>query len=215
MALSDIPADATVLTVNTLNDLGTIDITNNTLDINYGVNISPVAAIGTLVKTGYNNAGFNGTGITSSKVKSVNAAHSNSHLYAVGYADSADTAVALDHFATNTVVVKAAIVGDANLDGKVSYTDSQLLSANINSNNTSWDQANFNFGPKTAYIDFQLLSANINDSTPLDNASGLGSGNDKSSDCRWGGDHCGFFNIGCRRYNIRYFAGYQRVWFLR
>jgi hypothetical protein len=109
-------------------------------------------------------------GIVSSKVASVNAANSNPHLYGVGYADASDIAVAADHFTPGTVVIEPAIVGDANLDGAVNFSDFQLLAASFNQPNTSWDQGNFNYGAKTNFTDFQLLAANFNDSTSLDNA---------------------------------------------
>jgi hypothetical protein len=68
------------------------------------------------------------------------------------------------------VVIEPAIVGDANLDGKVNFSDFQLLSASFNQPNTAWDQGDFNYAGKTNFADFQLLAANFNDSTSLDNA---------------------------------------------
>jgi hypothetical protein len=150
---------------------GQLDITDNKVVINYGVgNASPQTTIRSYIAGGYNGDTWNGVGIISSKVASVNAAHNNPHLYAVAYADAGDAAVRNDGFASGTVVIEPAIVGDANLDGKVNFTDFQLFSANFNGINTSWDQGNFNYGPKTNFTDFQLLAANFNDSTSLDNA---------------------------------------------
>jgi hypothetical protein len=68
------------------------------------------------------------------------------------------------------VVIEPAIVGDANLDGVVNFSDFQLLAASFNQPDTSWDQGNFNYGAKTNFTDFQLLAANFNESTSLDNA---------------------------------------------
>jgi hypothetical protein len=150
---------------------GAMDITDNTMTINYGTNNpSPVSTIGGYIATGYNGGGWNGPGIVSSEVAAVNAAMGNSHLYAVGYADASDLAVAADHFTPGTVVIEPAIVGDANLDGVVNFSDFQLLAASFNQSNTSWDQGNFDYGAKTNFTDFQLLAANFNDSTSLDNA---------------------------------------------
>jgi hypothetical protein len=100
----------------------------------------------------------------------VNAASGNDELYAIGYADSADMAVQSRGFDPGTVVIKPTLVGDANLDGVVNFSDFQLLAANFNQSNTSWDQGNFNYGTKTNYTDFQLLAANFNDSASLDSA---------------------------------------------
>jgi hypothetical protein len=155
----------------TLNGTGSLDIADNTVVINYGTNNpSPVGTIGGYIAAGYNGATFTGPGIISSKVASVNAAHGNSHLYAIGYADASDLAVAVDHFTLGTVVIKPAIIGDANMDGVVNFSDFQLLAANFNGTGTSWDQADFNYAGKTNFTDFQLLAANFNDSTTLDNA---------------------------------------------
>jgi hypothetical protein len=155
----------------TLVGTGSMDINDNMFVINYGTNNpSPAATIGGYISNGYNGATWTGPGIFSTKVATVNAAHTNSHLYAVAYADSADPAVAVDHFASGSMVIEPALVGDANLDGVVNFTDFQLLAASFNGTGTSWDQGNFNFSAKTDFTDFQLLAANFNDSTPLDGA---------------------------------------------
>jgi hypothetical protein len=155
----------------TITGTGVMNITDNMMVINYGTNNpSPVSTIGGYIKTGYNGGSWNGPGIVSSEVAAVNAAHGDSHLYAVGYADASDPAVAVDHFTPGTVVIEPAIVGDANLDGVVNFTDFQLLAASFNQPNTSWDQGDFNYAGKTNFADFQLLAANFNDSTSLDAA---------------------------------------------
>jgi hypothetical protein len=154
-----------------ISSFGQLDITDNTVIINYGAgNSSPAGLISRYIKGGYNGAAWNGIGIVSSKVASVNATLGNPHAYAVAYADASDAAVAVDHFTPGTVVIEPAIVGDANLDGKVNFSDFQLLAANFNQLNTSWDQGDFNYGGITNFTDFQLLAANFNDSTSLDNA---------------------------------------------
>jgi hypothetical protein len=162
-----------VTTVGSLTILGTgqLDITDNKLIINYGAgNPSPVNSIGGYIALGYNAANFNGPGIISSKVASVNAANGNPHLYAIGYADASDVAVQSQGLTPGTVEIEPAIVGDANLDGVVNFSDFQLLAANFNGTNTTWDEGNFNYDGKTNFSDFQLLAANFNDSTTLDNA---------------------------------------------
>jgi hypothetical protein len=158
---------------NALSLLGTgaLDITDNTFAINYGVgNPSPASTIGAYIASGYNDANFNGPGIISSIVASVNASLANPHAYAIGYADASDIAVQSQDFAPGTVVIKPVLVGDANMDGKVNFSDFQLLAAGFNGKNTSWDQGDFNYAGKTNFTDFQLLAANFNDSTSLDNA---------------------------------------------
>jgi hypothetical protein len=150
---------------------GDLDITDSKVLVNYGVdNPTPVGSIGAYIASGYNGGAWNGVGIVSSKVASVNAMLGNSHAYAVGYADASDPAVAADGFTPGTVVIEPALVGDANLDGKVNFADFQLLAASFNQPNTSWDEGDFNYAGKTNFTDFQLLAANFNESTSLDNA---------------------------------------------
>jgi hypothetical protein len=150
---------------------GQLDITDNPVVIYYVQGeTSPVSAIGGFIASGYNGGSWNGTGIISSKVETVNAAKGNPHLYAIGYADASDPAVASDHFTPGTVVIEPALVGDANLDGVVNFADFQLLAANFNRTGTSWDQGDFNYAGTTNFADFQLLAANFNDSTSLDSA---------------------------------------------
>jgi hypothetical protein len=106
----------------------------------------------------------------SSTVSSVNAARSDPNLYTIGYADSADAAVSSQHFAPGTVVIKPVLVGDANLDGIVNFSDFQLLASGFNGINTTWDQGDFNYAKKTNFTDFQLLASNFNNSKSLDSA---------------------------------------------
>jgi hypothetical protein len=160
-------------TISSLSVTGSasLDITDNPVIINYGVgNPTPVGSIGTDIARGFNGGAWNGTGSVSTRVASVNAALGNPHAYAIGYADASDAAVAADGFTPGTVVIEPAIVGDANLDGKVNFSDFQLLAASFNQPNTSWDQGDFNYAAKTNFTDFQLLAANFNDSTSLDAA---------------------------------------------
>jgi hypothetical protein len=165
-------AGSGVATAGSLNiAYGQLDITDNKVVINYGVgNPSPAGSIGAYIASGYNGGTWSGVGIVSSKVASVNTTLGNTHAYAIGYADASDPAVAVDHFTPGTVVIEPAIVGDANLDGVVNFADFQLLAANFNQPNTSWDEGNFNYGASTNFTDFQLLAANFNDSTSLDAA---------------------------------------------
>ena len=102
--------------------------------------------------------------------EAVNNSLGNQHKYAVAYVNASDPAVAKDHFTPGTEVIEPAIVGDANLDGKVDFSDFLLLAASFNTPNTSWDQGNFNYGTSTNFGDFLLLAANFNNSTSLDAA---------------------------------------------
>jgi len=160
----------------TLSPTAQLDITDNPLAIT-GL-ASATAANAQYGWAGYIGTGFNGglqtgNGIVSSQVKAKNAAHTNNSLFAVAYAWTGDAAVATTlapTYGTSTMVIEPALVGDANLDGKVNFTDYLLLSASFNNANTNWDQGNFNHSAKTNFGDFLLLSANFNQSLQLDNA---------------------------------------------
>ena len=78
--------------------------------------------------------------------------------YAVGYADGADGVVS--GLSSGQEKIMATLPGDANLEGKVNFTDFQILLANYGKNNASWDQGDFNYDGTVNFTDFQMLLAN-------------------------------------------------------
>jgi autotransporter-associated beta strand protein len=121
----------------TINPGSTLDIANNSLAIDYGSgNTSPLAAVQAAIGSGYNGGGWNGTGIISSSAAANSA-------FAVGYADGS-----LDHGTTagaNEVLIKYALVGDANLDGGVNITDLLTLLNNYTETGKDWSEGDFNY----------------------------------------------------------------------
>lgn len=124
------------LTVN-----GILDVGNQAISYVYGSNPSPDAAIKALVDSG--RAGT--TGIISTT------ALANKKL-GVGYKDIP---------ATHTELIETTLLGDANLDSKVNFSDFNLLASNFGKIGTEWSTGDFNSDGKTNFSDFNLLAANF------------------------------------------------------
>jgi hypothetical protein len=123
---------------------GTIDITNASLAVDYGVNSSPLTAIQNYVASG---------AIFSS------IANANSQD-AVGIADgSLDAGTAAQ---PGQVLVKYTLDGDANLDGLVNFQDLVTVIQNFNKGGTDWAGGNFTYGPSTNFQDLVAVVQNFN-----------------------------------------------------
>jgi hypothetical protein len=142
----------------TLSGPGTLDVTNYSLTINYGTgNQSPILAIQSYLKTGYNGGAWNGAGIDSSAVAALNASQSRL-IYGIGYADGADGIV--PNLSSGEIEIVPTLAGDAKLQGNVVFGDFQLLSQYFGLTG-SWDEGNFHYGSAVDFGDFQLLSQNF------------------------------------------------------
>jgi hypothetical protein len=151
---------------------GKLDVNNTSLTINYGSGSSPNAAIRNYISSAYNVNGalWTGTtGITSSNAKA-NPGHSS-----IGFADGADGVVtnlpagvspALPNggmLPAGLELVTSAFPGDANLDGKVDFTDFVAISTHFLANDINWDHGNFNYDGAVDFNDFVILSTNFGD----------------------------------------------------
>jgi autotransporter-associated beta strand protein len=138
----------------TINSGGALDLDNSPLIINYGAGEDPITSIIQYVRSGYNAGFWNGAGIFSSSVASLNA--SQSHLvYAIGYSDGGDGIV--NGLSSGQIEIMPTLAGDAKLQGNVVFGDFQLLSQYFGQSGT-WDEGNFTYGPTINFGDFQLLS---------------------------------------------------------
>jgi autotransporter-associated beta strand protein len=158
------------LTLSSLNILGggLLDVANNPVYINYGIGSqSPIAAIQSDLQFGYDFGAWNGSGIISSEVASLNLSQS-SLIYSVGYADGADGITGLS---SGEIEILPTLAGDAKLQGNVVFGDFQLLSQYFGQSDTTWDEGDFTYSGTTNFGDFQLLSQNFGQS-----ASGLTAG---------------------------------------
>jgi autotransporter-associated beta strand protein len=135
---------------------GTLDL-NSTVIINYGSSEDPISSVIQYIRGGYNAGFWNGTGISSSSVASLNSTQSRL-LYAIGYADGADGLV--DGLSSGQIEIMPTLAGDAKLESNVVFGDFQLLSEYFNQPG-SWDEGNFTYGPTINFGDFQLLSQNF------------------------------------------------------
>jgi autotransporter-associated beta strand protein len=144
---------------------GTVDITNNPLAIYYGSNADPVAAIRGYLQSAYNGGVWTGTGLTSSTVRAqvAGALANGGGVYAIGYADGNvdNTTIAT----ANQIVIMPALVGDANLDGSVSFIDLGIVAQNLGATNSDWMHGDFNYDGSVNFLDIALLAQNLNMTT--------------------------------------------------
>jgi len=153
-----------------INSASTLDITSNTFTINYGAAPDPLAAIRGNLHSAYNGGNWQGTGLTSSTVRAqVAAAYGNSNgTYGLGYADGNDDGHTVA--AQGRLLVEPALVGDANLDGKVDFDDLLILAQNVGTTNADWMHGDFNYDSKIDFNDLLSLAQNVgrtNGNTPL------------------------------------------------
>ena len=138
-----------------------LDLTDNALAWDYAEGNSPLDALRALLSSGHAGGAWTGSGITSSSA----AARPG---YALGYAEASDlfgqfpATFAGGSVDADTVVVRYARYGDANLDGTVNLNDFNRLAANFGAGaDRTWSQGNFNFDENVNLSDFNLLAANF------------------------------------------------------
>jgi len=152
------PSTATILTVGSLSDSGTLDLNNGELFIKYGAGPDPIASIAAWLASGYAGGNWNGTGIISTQAIS-------NPAYGLGYADSADPGNP-GNLPSGTIEVMYTLLGDANLDGAVNGTDFAIMAANFNKadqpGHSGWDEGDFNYDGSVNGADFAELAANFN-----------------------------------------------------
>ncbi len=153
-------------TVLSVNDLaltgGTLDVGANTLVINYAAGQSPIASIREALISGFNGGTWNGTGITSS------AAMADPTHFGIGYADgSTDTGTPAG---PDQIVVKYALLGDADLQGVVGFNDLLIVAQHWQTTGNDWAEGNFTNDP-TGLVDFaDLVAVAENFDQPLTSA---------------------------------------------
>lgn len=157
---------ANVLTVTSLGvaAAGRLNLNNNELVVDYApLATSPIGGIRALLTSGYHNGAWDGNGIMSGSGDALK--------FALGFAEASDVGgiagLGLDGTA---VVVKFALYGDANLDGKVDFIDLAKMAQNFNSalpaTQGSWDRGDFNFDGMVDFLDLAKLAQQYNTSLP-------------------------------------------------
>ena len=164
------PGGGKVLTVTSLaiTGSGKLDLNDNALIVDYSPPAaSPIAAIQSLLRTGFNGGAWNGSGIMSSL--------GEPSRFALGFAEAADAAVngefagqAVD---ATAVLVKFTLYGDATLDGSVDFNDLASLAQNYNTPVSaaargSWSRGDFTYDGLVDFNDLAKLAQNYNVSVP-------------------------------------------------
>jgi autotransporter-associated beta strand protein len=149
--------------------LGTLDLTNNDLIIDYTGGASPLADIEAMVKSGYSNGTWTGKGITSS------VAALNPSLFHLAVADNAQLGgTAFDSFdGVNTsshqqIIVKFTWIADINLDGLVNANDAIAFATFYSEGQTGAHHqfGDFNYDGVIDTNDAILFSTAYNESLP-------------------------------------------------
>jgi hypothetical protein len=151
-----------VLEVDSLSNLGTINLLNNKMLINYGSGPDPIASVEQWIKNGADSLA--GPAIISSDIAVDDALSGLS--YGIGYADSADPGDPAN-LPSGTIEVMFTLLGDANLDGTVNSEDFTPFSHNLGLSGAVWDQGDFNYDGTVNAEDFTSFSHNLNQSAVL------------------------------------------------
>jgi autotransporter-associated beta strand protein len=152
--------------------VGTLDISNNTLLINYAAagNTSPDASIRAAVVSGANGTSYNGAGIISSTAARLNAAlvaNGGTPKYGVGYADGSDPYLNNEGPAAGVEEIKLTLLGDLNLDGLVNSADFILFADSFGKTggaSAAWDHGDLNYDGSVNSADFILFADNFGQS---------------------------------------------------
>jgi autotransporter-associated beta strand protein len=147
----------TALSSLTLNPGSELDLTNNTLLINYGSGTSPISSLTNWVAGGQ---------ITSSSAAAANSA-GIAPLYGVACVDGADGIA--PGLSSGEIEIAPALLGDARLTGTVTFGDFQILSQYFGQSG-GWDEGNFTYGSAINFGDFQVLSENFGQTNTLTTA---------------------------------------------
>ncbi|HUB24840.1 MAG TPA: glucoamylase family protein [Tepidisphaeraceae bacterium] len=157
----------------TIDTGSTLDLTNNTLLIDYAGNPDPMATILSYIRTAYAGGLWNGAGLTSSTVEA-----EPPSTYALGYSDGAD---GLGIVPSGQIEIMPTLLGDAKLQGNVVFGDFQLL-AQYFGQTGGWDEGAFNYGSTVSFGDFQLLAQNFGDTSAISASVSPASANHAASD---------------------------------
>ena len=129
------------LTALSIMNGGELDLANDRLRVSYAVGVDAVAAMSPLVRSGYNNGGWNGPGIVSGTLDSQHG-------------------LTVTPVSANVALVQPARYGDANLDGRVNFTDLLKLAQNYGQTNASWTQGDFDYDTSVDFSDLLKLAQN-------------------------------------------------------
>lgn len=144
----------------TVEDGGTIDLSNGALIVDYSTT-SPLAALRTLLQTGYAGGGWNGTGIRSSTAAGSPLGDALGNAEASAVFGSFPASFFGESVDSSTALVRYTLYGDADLTGTTDIDDFGRLAASFNGAG-EWSSGDFNYSGIVDIDDFGLLAANFN-----------------------------------------------------
>jgi hypothetical protein len=154
---------------------GRLDIGNNTVVIDVTDPITtPLATLTSRVSIAYAAGAWTGTGVTSNAAL---AAASSDTRTGIAIATATDLGVFDGTYDGQTIVsdgviLKYAIVGDSDLDGKVNTLDFNLLAGNFGgTTDIRWMKGDFDYDADVDSVDFNALAANYGKVLPASSPS--------------------------------------------
>jgi autotransporter-associated beta strand protein len=158
------PSFTTTTGLITIANGGVLNISNNTLFINYGAPASdPITQVRQQLTNGYNAGTWTGAASASSGTIRSSAAALNPGTYNVGYADSADGSGV--NTTPNSIEVKYTLNGDANLNGSTDIFDLNILLPHFNGTGV-WTGGDFTYNGNVDIFDLNALLPNFNQTLP-------------------------------------------------
>jgi len=139
----------------TINSGPTLDITDNTLLLNYGAGSSPLAAVQAGVQY---RAGISGVSSASGSIISSTAKAGNPGQYAVGFADATEASIV----PSANVEVMYTLTGAARMSGTVNFLDYSILQNNYNQTGRDWAQGDWDDNGAVNFLDYSLMQNNYN-----------------------------------------------------
>jgi autotransporter-associated beta strand protein len=152
------PSNVTVLQVGTLNNSGTLDLTNNDLVVRSTAGLS-LGQVTAQVAAAYNGGAWNGSS-AGGVITSSTAAGDTTYLTALGVATgSAIVGGSIDGVAVSSgdIIVKYTYYGDTNLDGAVDGSDYTNIDNGFNTGLTGWQNGDFNYDGVVDGSDYTLI----------------------------------------------------------
>jgi hypothetical protein len=122
-----------------------------------------LAAIRSLLASGYGGGNWNGTGIKSS-IANANNLMPGAHLTALGYADNALLGYSMfsgQPVDASSILIRYTLAGDGNVDGTVDTVDFNVLVSNFSGAGKPWMGGDYNYDNTVDSVDFNLLASNF------------------------------------------------------
>ncbi|MBC7785834.1 MAG: endonuclease [Burkholderiales bacterium] len=139
--------------------LGTLDLHDNDLIIEYGQSPSPYAQVVAMMHSGLFSKGGNGTGLTSTEVNLNTRAGATIAIVdgANGVGAEIQSLSGFSDFSHDSILVKYTWTGDCNLDGEVNGSDYALADTGFSGGGAGWYFGDINYDGTVTGSDFALI----------------------------------------------------------